>query len=98
MNESLFLRLPIVRVVTVYETILKQPNLGALWDPFGPLAQYWRNLLDANGIIEPDGECALTNASYKGPGTAAGTENQYRDVFDTEFTQPAIRKHTNPVM
>ena len=63
-------------------------QLPALVDQFG--VQHWETVLDANGIIGPDGEQMTTNTTIENP--TVGTANQLHAVFDTGFTFPQVQR------
>ena len=76
-------------VLPSYEDVTKQPKLPALTDQDG--IQHWQTLLDANGIIGPDGNNITTKTTINNP--SEGTDNQFHVAFDTGFTFPQVRQH-----
>lgn len=79
-------QLTIGTVVPEYSDITKQTKLPALTDQFG--VQHWETLLDANGIIGPDGKNLNTKTTISNP--SAGTADQLHVVFDTGYTFPQV--------
>lgn len=76
-------------VLPSYEDITKQPKLSALKDQDG--IQHWQTLLDANGIIGPDGNNITTKTTISNP--TEGSANQFHVAFDTGFTFPQVCLH-----
>jgi len=81
-------QLTIGTVTSGLEAILDAPKLPALHDQFSPLAQHWLTLLDANGIIGPDGQRIQTQTSIPNP--TAGTPDQLHVMFDSGFSIPQL--------
>lgn len=81
-------QLSIGEVIPFYEGILNQTKLPGLVDQFGPTLQHWETLLDANGIIGPDGEKIETTTTIEN--ATAGSVNQLHVVLDTGFSLPAV--------
>ncbi|THV05264.1 acid protease [Dendrothele bispora CBS 962.96] len=81
-------QLTIGTVTSGLEAILNAPKLPALTDQFSPLAQHWLTLLDADGIIGPDGQKIQTQTAIKNP--TAGTPDQLHVMFDSGFSIPQL--------
>ncbi|THU86317.1 acid protease [Dendrothele bispora CBS 962.96] len=81
-------QLTIGTVTSGLEAILNAPKLPALTDQFGPLVQHWLTLLDADGIIGPDGQKIQTQTNIRNP--TAGTPDQLHVMFDSGFSIPQL--------
>ncbi|KAI5122263.1 hypothetical protein M0805_007127 [Coniferiporia weirii] len=79
-------QLTVGSVIPSYEDVTKQKKLPALVDQFG--IQHWETLLDANGIVGPDGQNITTNTTIANP--TSGAADQFHVVFDTGFTFPQV--------
>ncbi|KAH8112968.1 acid protease [Phellopilus nigrolimitatus] len=79
-------QLSIGEIIEGYEAIQNVPKLPALVDQFGNT--HWQTVLDANGIIGPDGERIATNTSVENP--TVGALDQLHVVFDSGFTFPQV--------
>ncbi|KAH8113072.1 acid protease [Phellopilus nigrolimitatus] len=82
-------QLTIGSVIPTLEAITNQKKLPALVDQFN--IQHWETLLDANGILGPDGQNISTNTTIPDP--TAGAENQLHVAFDTGFTYPQVPRN-----
>jgi len=79
-------QLTIGTVIPGLEAVLDAPKLPVIRDQFG--VQHWQSLLDANGIIGPDGQRISTTTSVPNP--SAGSTDQLHVMFDTGFTVPQL--------
>lgn len=82
-------QLTIGSIVPGQEAIVNTAKLPALVDEFG--VQHWQSLLDANGIIGPDGEIINTTTTIEKP--LNGTRDQLHVVFDSGYTFPQVPKN-----
>lgn len=82
-------QLTIGAIIPGQEAILNAAKLPALVDEFG--VQHWQSLLDANGIIGPDGERINTETTIEKP--LNGTRDQLHVVFDSGFTLPPVPRN-----
>ncbi|KAI0785667.1 acid protease [Abortiporus biennis] len=78
--------LTIGSLISGYENVTSQPKLSVTVVK-STNSQHWGSLLDANGIIGPDG--VAINTTSKVAGTSKNT-NQLRVIFDTGFTFPQV--------
>ena len=81
-------QLTVGSVIPGLESITSMKHLPALVDQFG--VQHWETVLDANGIIGPDGVAIATNTTIENP--TVGAEDQLHVVFDTGFTFPQVQQ------
>ncbi|THV05274.1 hypothetical protein K435DRAFT_119025 [Dendrothele bispora CBS 962.96] len=79
-------QLTIGTVLSGLEAVLESPKLPALTDQFG--VQHWQSLLDANGIVGPDGQRIDTTTSIPNP--TVGSADQLHVMFDSGFTIPQL--------
>lgn len=77
-------QLTIGAVIPGMENVTSQPKLPALVDEYG--IQHWQTMLDANGVIGPDGQSISTRTTIP----KADNPNSLRVVFDTGFTLPQV--------
>lgn len=80
-------QLTIGSLVPGQEAIVSAAKLPALVDE---IVQHWETLLDANGIIGPDGEAISTTTSVDQP--LIGGRDQLHVMFDSGFTFPQVSK------
>lgn len=80
-------QLTIGSLVPGQEAIVSAAKLPALVDE---TVQHWQTLLDANGIIGPDGEAISTTTSIQQSLNGGG--NQLHVMFDSGFTFPQVSK------
>ncbi|KAI0093260.1 acid protease [Irpex rosettiformis] len=78
--------LTIGSVVPGYGNITSQPKLPVL-DVRAKGGQHWQTLLDANGIIGPDGKPINTTSHVSG-----GGKNQLNVIMDSGFSLPQVPK------
>lgn len=81
-------QLTVGSIIPDKKDITNQPKLPALTDEFG--IQHWQTLLDANGIIGPDGQNITTTTSISNP--KHGTKNQLHAILDTGFSFPQVTR------
>ena len=74
-------------IIPGMENITTEPKVPVTVDPKKySLDQHWQALLDANGIIGPDGKPIQIQTSVKG----TKNPNQLTAMFDTGFTFPQV--------
>lgn len=69
-----------------YENVTSEPKLP-VFDVNDGLGQHWQTLLDADGIIGPDGQPVQVASHVKNGGT-----NRLNVIFDTGFSLPQVPK------
>lgn len=73
-------------VIPRFEDIVNTSKLPVINDQYH--SQRWEILLDANGVIGPDGEKINTTTRIKNP--QSGAQTQLRVAFDSGFTMPQV--------
>ena len=82
-------QLTIGSVIPEYEAIVNTTKLPGLVDEFK--VQHWQTLLDANGIIGPDGRMINTTTTIEKP--LNGTKEQLHVVFDSGYSFPQVPRN-----
>ena len=75
-------------VIPGLESITSQPKLDVPAQDGGFSVGHWQTLLDANGIIGPDGKQITTQSSL-----SVSNQDQLRVVFDTGFSLPQVQSY-----
>jgi hypothetical protein len=79
-------QITIGEVIPGYSNVTSQAKLPALVDT---TQQHWVTLLDAGGVIAPNGQrLDLTSLNTN---LTEGSNNQLRVMFDSGFTRPQVR-------
>ncbi|KAE9393460.1 acid protease [Gymnopus androsaceus JB14] len=76
-------------VIPLFEDIVNTSKLPVINDQYH--SQRWEILLDANGVIGPDGEKINTTTRIKNP--QSGAQTQLRVAFDSGFTMPQLPRN-----
>ncbi|KAK7469155.1 hypothetical protein VKT23_003645 [Stygiomarasmius scandens] len=80
-------QLTIGKVIPGLEAIQNAPKLPVVVNQFG--LQHWETLLDANGIIGPNGQRINTKTVVQ-DSSDGGSPEQLRIIFDSGFTVPQL--------
>ena len=73
-------------IINDFENVTSQPHL-AVADVSANNGQHWQTLVDANGVIGPDGQVVEVTSKVKG-----SSKNQLNAIFDTGFSLPQVPK------
>ncbi|CAL1707657.1 unnamed protein product [Somion occarium] len=76
--------LTIGEIIDGYENITSQPKLE-VFDVKANGGQHWQTLIDAKGILGPDGQPVNVTSRVKG-----GSKNRLNAIFDTGFTMSQV--------